>query len=196
MNYQVAEDAIRAWLVSAELGGGMERPIDADHIYFAHQNDLADPPADCFVVSVGDLLLVGVDAADWRFDPSGHENEEILFSARGMRRLSVTIQCFTPETSEVSASPVTARAHLALVQGALSLPPIRDALNAAGLGLADAGTVRWLPNKRPARWEGFAVLEVAFHVSATFQARTGYIATVEGEGTVSSEPVPFTASEP
>ena len=126
-------------------------------------------------IRLGDLVHIGQDAVDHNFDPSRPAGEEIEVVAKGMRTLAVDLQSFAPTT--VGAG-TTARSVLAAAQAALSLPSVRNALNAAGLGLLEQGTVQRIPSNALSQVEDRATLPVRFAVSQSVSERTGYIETV------------------
>lgn len=176
MNIKALEDAVRAWVVSAS-------GISATSVFFAAQDVPSPSPAPYVTISLGFPTRVGLDEVRRDYDSTAEAGQEIVYTARGPRELVVTVECFTPNTTETNAQ-ATGRQILSSIDAALSLPPIRETLNAAGMGVLRRGAPRWQPGIVRAGWEGRAWLEVVFCVIETAQARTGYIQTVAISGTV------------
>jgi hypothetical protein len=175
--WEALEDAVRAWVVAAT-------GLAADRVYFADQDLPVSEIAPRVSIRIGDLVQVGQDSWDHDYDPGRGAGQEVEIRAKGMRTLAVDLQAFAPTT--VGAG-VTARSLLATAQAMLSLPSVRTALNDAGLGLLEQGTVQRIPQPRQAMQEDRATLSVRFCVSQSVSERLGYIETViptYGEGPV------------
>lgn len=161
------ENVLRAWVLQ---GSGLA----AGQVYFAHQNGKV-PAGTCIAIALGDPRVVGQDSAISITDLSRTAGTEIEFRTAGVREFPVMLQAFTSETAGNS----TARAVLSRVQAALALPTVRDALNAAGISVFDAGMVKVLNAVDTARFEGRAVLDVRCYANESVSEFTGYIASVE-----------------
>lgn len=163
------EDAIRTWTLKSS-------PLTADRVFFADQDLPIAEISPRLVIRLGELQHVGQDSVDHTFDALRPAGEEVEIAAKGMRLLTVDLQAFAPDT--VGAG-VTARSILAIAQAVLSLPSVRTALNDAGLGLLQQGTIQRIPQPRQAAQEDRATLSVQFCVAQSVAERLGYIATVE-----------------
>jgi hypothetical protein len=181
LNWVAIEDAIRAAVLTST-------GLAAGKVLWGDQDD--NPPTKPFVkIRLGDLNPVGLPSLNWDFTgsststPTGPATpgEEIAFRSESQNELPVEIQVFT----EATVGGTTARTIAAKLKGDLGLPTIRNALNAAGLGVLNVGSVRWVPAVRNANFEGRAVLDVLFSLCATASEKTGYIATYQATATVS-----------
>lgn len=168
MTRSALEDAVRAWVLAAS-------GLAADKVLFAHQNGVSPVPGPAAIISLGDLSSVGLDETSHTYDVSRPAGQEIEYTAAAVVETIASVSLFTRET--VGDSSAMARAERCRV--ALSLPSVRDALNAAGVGVMAASTVRWVPEVDGARWQGQAVLEVRLVLRQTATERTGYISSVE-----------------
>lgn len=169
INFEALENAIRAWVQPAS------GYID-DLVLFGDQ-DTDAPAGDHILIRVGDLLHRGSTPAVKRSLTAGSPpaGEEITQTVSGARELLVSIQAFTQATM----GNASAKAVLSKVQAALELPTVREALNAAGLGVQDVGDVTGVPEYFGADLEGRAVLDVRFMLVQTGTEKVGYIQTVE-----------------
>lgn len=166
--WSTLEDAVRAWALAAS-------GLAADQVYFANQDVRRSEAAPRVIITLGDLVTIGVDSLTHDYSAARPAGQEIEYTARGPRELAVSLQAFAPLTV---GSGVTARSLLDLCQAKLRLPSVRDALNAAGIGVLDPGTVRRLPQVVAGKWEDAAFLDVRCLVGQSVTERTGYIATV------------------
>jgi hypothetical protein len=186
MDFKALEDAIRTiWVLPAS-------GLTSASVFFANQDVPSPAPGPCISISLEMPQKIGRDQVKQTFDGAAPAGQEIIFTTVGIRELTVTLQAFSPGATETVAA-ATARPLLSQVQASLEQPTIRQALNKAGIGVLRTGEARWAPGINRAAWEGRAVLETVFCVTETTQARTGYISTVSGTGTVGTEaPVPYT----
>lgn len=170
MDEEALENAVRAWVLSAS---GL---ADAD-VYFEDEDGTAKSKpkaaAPYITISLGDLVELAPLQVTDSYDNAAAAGQEMVETVTAIYELPVELQAFTPRTTGGS----TARSILSRVQLGLGLSTVRDALNAAGLGLRRRGAIRWVPSVRQAKFEGRAVLELSFQVGGTVEARTGYIAT-------------------
>ncbi|MFZ5440464.1 MAG: phage neck terminator protein [Myxococcota bacterium] len=171
MNVVDLENAIRAWVLSSS-------GLSAGAVVFAHQDGRV--PEEGAYISLGDIVQVGLDELRWSFDPGQPAGQEVGFTTNGPRTFTVTCSFFGGPTT---GSP-TSRSRALDCQSALRLPTVRSALNAAGLGVLQEGTVRWVPAMDGTGWQGGAVLEVLFCARQTASERTGYISQYEGSATL------------
>ena len=172
--WDAIEDAVRAWVV-ATAG------IDADSIYFADQDLPFSEVAPRISIRIGDGNRVGQAALQHDFDAGRPLGEEVEFKAQQMLEVVVDLQAFAPTTT---GSGMTARRFLASVLAGLALPSVRDALNAAGLGVLEEGSIQRVPQVRSAAHEDRAVASVRMLVKQEATERTGYIEEVETSGTI------------
>ncbi len=173
IDFEAIENALFAW-VKTSTG------FDDDSIIFDSQDGVSPQPAPYVTIRIGDLTSLGVDASYWDYDSGADPGQEIVNTTFGTRDLMVSVATFTPATVGYS----TARTIAAKLQADLALGSVRDPLNAAGLGLLNAGVVHWVPKLNNTDFEGRAVLEVRFCVLQSATDRTGYIATVNDSGKV------------
>jgi hypothetical protein len=172
--YEAFESALVSWVQQAT-------GLEPGSVYLANQNGPSKFPGPCAVISVGDLQPLGaLDELRWDFDAGRPAGTEIVYETRGWRECTISVACFAPTT----VGDATARAVANAAQMALRLPPVRSALNAAGIGVLDAGPVRWVPVVDSGKWYGQAVLEVRVILRQTAAAAVGYISTYEASVTV------------
>lgn len=164
-------------------------------VYLSNQDMVSPAPGPCISIFLDGARKRGFDSVTSVYDASQPNGQEIQRTAAGHREVTVKLEAFSPDTVERPGAP-SARALLSRVQDSLSLPGMRQALNAAGIGVIDeGGPVRYLPGIQKAAWEGRAFLDVRLRVVATATEALGYIATVNMTGTVkqaSSDPNPAT----
>lgn len=174
LSIEAIEKALIAWL-RASTG------LAADAVYLAHQNVVSRFPGPACVLTIGDIINPGSDdELKWDFDAARPPGQEIVYATSGWRVTTATISFFAHGTVGDS----TARGLAIRAQAALRLPTQRANLNAAGVGVLDEGTIRWVPVVDSGQWHGQAVLEVRICVRTTASEATGYIETFEATGTV------------
>lgn len=167
IDFEAIEDALFDWVKAAS-------GLADDYIFFDSQNGVAPIPNPYVTIRIGDMPNIGVDAQTHEYNSGASAGHEIVFYTNGMRDLTVSVTAFTPDT----VGSGSARTIAAKLQAYLALDSIRDPLNAAGLGVLDAGTVRWVPKLDDTDFEGRALLEVRFCLAQSASDTTGYIATV------------------
>lgn len=174
MTWTQLEDAVRAWVVSAT-------GLAADKVIFGEQdgNSPAAGNTPAITVSIGNVHQY---TSEGRPDGYVEVSDEIVFSAISTNRIGAVFRCYSP----AATGELVARAVLEKVLAQVELPPIREALNAAGLGIADTGDVLAVPRVVATKWESQAILEVAFCAMMTASVNAPYIGRVEGSGTVHS----------
>lgn len=173
MTWAQLETAFVNWVkASTGLAGAAVRLSD--------QNAPSAFPGPSAVVKVGDSHSLGVDEVTHDYDAGRPLGQEIVFSTKGIREVTVSVSFFTPTTT----GNATARAMATQAQDALSLPSQRAALNQAGIGILDLGDVRWVPVVDSGVWYGQAVLELRCVLRQTATEATGYIQTVESTTTI------------
>ncbi len=176
IDFEAIEDALFSWVKTAT-------GLADDFIIFDSQDGVSPIPNPYVTIRIGDLVNIGVDASEHDYDSSAPAGEEIIFNSNGMRDLTVTLMAFTPAT----VGNATARNLAAKCQAFLALDSVLLPLNIAGLGVLDAGNVRWVPKLDDTDFEGRAILDVRFCVAQSASDTTGYIATVTGPtGTIDS----------
>ena len=166
--WSLIEDAIRAWVIA---GTGLPQ----GQVWFADQDIPASEQQARVTIRIGGTVQRGIDETRHDYDAGRPVGQEIEFSARGMRELTVDLQAFAPTLVGPGA---TARSLLEKAQVAISLPTIRDALNAAGLGVLQEGNVQRIPLARGGMQEDRATLAVLFAVQMQATERTTFIETV------------------
>lgn len=165
-----AQNALLAW-VRAATG------LDDQHVYLGEQDGMAALPGARVYVSIWDSVGQGVDGqAQTAVDTVA---KTVDLTSTGQRRVTVQFRCESPDATD----DTSARALLERVQLWASMSTVRPAINAAGLGLLDIGTVRNMPKVMNAGWESHAILESSFCVIQTATETVPYIETVNGEGT-------------
>jgi hypothetical protein len=173
------ENAVRAWVLSS-IGSS----IPAANVWFADQPVSTPESAARIVIRIGQLSHVGgPDGTHVAYDSAAASGQEITLTAYGPRELMVSLQAFSPK---MVGDDVTAWSLLVACEAGLGLSSIRAALNAAGLGVLREGSVSRIPGIRGSLYEDRTLLEVAFCVGQSMSVKTGYIAEVEGTGSVHS----------
>lgn len=166
MSFESAENAIRAWIKS---GSGF---VDAN-VYFNDQK-IERPNVPHVTIRLGDPVTLGaVDAVIATFDEDRPVGEEFEHRVDGQRQLSASIQIWRGKTT--GAGTAMSIAHQ--LQLAIRLPSINTALNVAGLGVLDVGTVRNLSGLLDSDFEGRAQFDVVFHYRESIAEYTTYIET-------------------
>jgi hypothetical protein len=173
IDWSLVEDAVRAWVLA---GSGLA----PDLVFFADQDLPTSEVQPRISIRIGDGNRVGQAALQHTFDAGQPLGQEIQFAAQQMLEIVVDLQAFAPRTT---GTP-TARTVMASVLASLALPSVRDALNAAGLGVLEEGSVQRLPQVRSATNEDRAIASVRLLVKQEATERTGYIASVESSGSV------------
>ena len=191
MNFQVVEDAIRAWIKTST--GFADRQI-----YFANQNGAQPPDRPFIAITVGTSIAgVGFPEVKRTTDLTQANGSEVQQDPLQIYDMRVTVQAFAENTvsypvpslpfSLPNSSGRTAVDLLVQCQTALGLESVNGALNAAGLGSYDWGTVRRADALVETYFEGRAILEVGFYLSDSADERTGYINEVSGTGTTGGD---------
>lgn len=145
-----------------------------ENIFFSDQDGISPQPSPYATISIGDLNRVGIDASTRDFDGARTAGSEIVRTTMGMRELVCAFSFFTPKT----VGATTAWSIAAKLEAELQLSSVRDGLNAVGLGVANVGSVRWVPKLNNTEFEGRAMLEVRFNVPQGASDAIGYIETV------------------
>lgn len=172
--WEAIEDAVRAWVLA---GSGLA----GDYVYFADQDLPTSELAPRVSIRIGDGNRVGQAALQHDYDVGRPLGQELEFKAQQMLEVVVDLQAFAPTTT---GAGTTARSLMHAVLAALALPSVREALNAAGLGVLEEGSVQRVPQVRSAENEDRAVASVRLLVKQQATERIGYIETVETSGTV------------
>lgn len=173
MTIEALENAVRAWVLTAS-------GLPDGKVVFADQNGVSPVPGPAAVIQFGDIDPIGLDETTHTFDAGRPAGQEVEFTVAGVREVSVQVSFF----SSVTIGDAGARATAAKCQTAVHLPSVRDALNAAGVGVLQVGAVRWVPSVDGARQLGQAVLEARLVLRQTAVERTGYIQQVEYNQTI------------
>jgi hypothetical protein len=180
------EDAIRVWLTT---GSGLA----AGQVYLLDQDLRRTETTARIGFRLGDgRALEGTPELQTDYNAGRPAGQEVQYTAHTPRELVVSVQAFAPVPADGASSISPARNLLEDCRAALGLPSVRDALNAAGLGVMDAGNVQRIPKVTGATFEDRAVLDVRFNLTVTATEKTGYIASVAGQVTVSGVVKTFT----
>lgn len=173
MTIEELENAVRAWvLAGSNLPDGK--------VIFSDQNGVSPIPGPAAIIRFGDLSPIGVDATSHDYDVSRPAGQEIEFTVEGVREVVVEVSFFAADT----VGNASARATASACATAVHLPSIRDALNAAGVGVMQVSAVRWVPSVDGGKQLGQAVLEARLVLRQTASERTGYISEVEYNQTI------------
>lgn len=173
MSITEVENALRAWVVSAS--GYTE-----DAVLWANENGVR-PTGNVITLALSSTRSLGACDAVEDLTNGVVEGEEIEHRVRGEREHVLRIQAYTPDAANGAAS---ARAVLLDVQTKVALPSIANALALAGISVFDTGAVQYVPAINNAAFEGRGVLEVRLYAVESASERGGYIAAVQGDGTL------------
>lgn len=165
------EDAVHAWVVS---GSG----LTAARVLWAQQR-APQPGAAYISLRILGLRQVGHDWTDVVDNPTPTAGAEILHRARGVRELTLGLQCFAAAATGTAG----AVALLEAVRAAAALPTRRDALRAAGLGILGFGSVTSIDGFVGGHgiFEPRATLDVRCHVASQVSEAGTFIEFVEVE---------------
>jgi len=169
VTYLDIENAVRAWVLDSS-------ELDPACVYFADQPYPVSEVRPRIAIRLGALVPIGHDWLGQTYDPTRPAGQEIEYSSKGARELSISLQAFAPTTV---GGGDTARELLERVFGRLVLPSIRDALNAAGIGILRTGAVQRTPTLVGTLNEDRSVGELVALVSSSYSERVGYIERAE-----------------
>lgn len=175
------EDAIRTWIKN---GSG----LPDESVIWAQYG--GPRPTDPWIsINTTSLDQVGVDFSKRRTNPAsnGHDGQELVTTTRGIRRGTLSIQCFAVSPSDGQS----AISILTDVVAAAYIPSVRRALDAAGVGLSDFSPVRSIGAViNQTTFEPRAVVDVTFYATSAVDEFTTYIEHVEITPTVDGEVEP------
>lgn len=164
MNWTDLENAIHAWVVAAA-------GLAADKVVWADQRVPQRPP---FVTLKHVALVpVGVDQLQQTTDLEAPPGQEITFTAKGIRRMTVSIQAFT---AAVTGSG-SARELVGKVLTAMALPSVYEPLELAGLVWRNQGSITDLSALLETEWQSRAAMTVEFYCVDSAAEKTTYIET-------------------
>jgi hypothetical protein len=185
MNWIDIENGLRAWAMSGSglasdrvvLADGGNRPVDDGTPYVA--------------ITISSSLQVGHDGLTIDDNPAPTPGAEIIYTARGMRQLTITFQCFGGNRT----GPAAPTAALEGIVTARSLPSASDALQEAGIGVGRMSAVKWIAGVvGGSLFEPRAILEVTAFVGSERTETGTYIEHVEETPVIDGETLPsFTA---
>jgi len=167
VNITELENAIRAWVLSTT-------GLDPSRVWFSDQpvpSPAISSSSPRITIGVSNSRKVGQDELRHTFDSSRPAGQEIEYQAIGPREVTVSLQAFAADGSSFEL--------LETARTGLRLPSVRDALNAAGVGVLREGDVRSLFAVRGTTYEDRALLELVVLVSSSAVERLGYIDRVE-----------------
>lgn len=173
MSIADVEDAVRAWVVAASR-------YAEDAVIWANENGNR-PTGNVITLSLANTRSLGACDAVEFLTNGVVEGEEVEVKVRGEREHVLRIQAFTPDATNGETS---ARAVLLDVQTRVVLPSIADALAVAGVSVFDRGSVQYVPAIANTAFEGRGILEVRLYAVESASEKTGYVGTVEGNGTL------------
>lgn len=168
------ENALWTWVAA---GSGLA----SDRVFHAHQDLPISEIVPRAVIRMGGTKGVGQQVLTHDYSDSRPAGQELEFTSSTHHELVVEVQTFALAT--VGDGP-TARTIAMAVQASLGLPSIREALNAAGIGVLDEGEIQRIPQVLEAETEDRAVLSVRLLVTQSISERTTYIEHVETTTTV------------
>lgn len=171
--WSTVEDALRGWLLQ---GSG----LPADRVYFAHQDSGQPEDQPRISLRIGDSETMGLPELEQSYDGAQPRGQEIQYKIRAFKVVHVEVQAFANAATTPPLGAPTAHELLQVCETTLGLPGVRDALNAAGVGVLKSSGVRRLPKIQGIGWEDAAVLELAICIGQTATERLGYFETVNG----------------
>lgn len=175
MNWTTIENAIHAWIVN-----GAQLP--PEKVIWAAQR--GPVPADPFVLlRLADLRAIGRDGVDTANNPTPTPGNELVVTVRGSRALRLSVQTF----GGTSLGDTSDLARLQRVLMAATLPTVRDALGAAGVGLGPIGGVTVIDGDRNGMFEPRAAVDVEIYVASELAATGTFIEHLEVENLLSGE---------
>lgn len=176
IDYAAIVRAARAWL-SAATG------LPDGKVIFENQSGMELTPPYATMKLSGARRVFPQDYRGQEYDGAQPQGSEIESFATGPRLLTLTVSVYTQQTSG-NASAV---ALLSEARDALELESVVSLFDAAGVAISESSEVRDLSALLFTNFQGRAHLELSVSVSALVSERVGFIATVEGSGTVSDE---------
>ncbi len=174
IDYAAVVRAARAWLVSAT---GIP---DGKVILENQSGPELEPPYATMKLGAARRMFPQ-DYRGQEYDGTQAQGSEVELYATGPRELVITVSIYT-KTANGNASAVSL---LANARDALELESAVSGFAAAGAAVVDTSDVRDLSMLLFTDFQGRAHLELTVSVSAFASERVGYIATVDGSGTVS-----------
>lgn len=165
------EAALHAWVVA---GTG----LPANQVHFAQQDAPQTRPM--VTLRVMSVRTIGQDWINVEDNPDsdGDDGEEILILARGTREAVISIQAFGADAVG-SAAP---RALLEKLAARSRFPSLRDALDAANIGLAPLGAVLSMDGViGSSSFDPRATLEARIFITSEVSETATYIESVELE---------------
>lgn len=168
MSWATIQDALRGWVRDAS-------GLADDHVIWADQSG-PRPAAPFADLRIGASIPMGaVDELSDSTDLGRANGQEIELRATGVQEFRVTVRLFTAETLDDNA----ARSLLGKTRLTLTLPTIRDVLEAAGVTVFDRGEVQNLTALKDTAFEGRAMLEIGCYTIESVSEYVGYIDSVE-----------------
>ncbi len=170
------ENALVAWALA---GSGLA----AGQVVWADQPGAKRPEGQYIALNPIALVAQGHDwlEVEENEESTGDDGEEIRHVGRGVRQLTLSLQCFGGAGTGVAS----AQALLEQLRAKSVLPTPADLLLAGGLGLAEFGSVRRVGSViNTATFEPRAVAEARFHLASEVSELGTYIETVLVEGEV------------
>ncbi len=172
----VTDDIEKALVDWVQSGSGLAR----DHIIW--EQERGPQPNGCYISMR--ISLEQEYGDDWSATELNDDNE-IVYSSIGVRRATLTLQCFAAGDKWSVAKPDR---RLASVMNARRLPSTELALRAAGVGFGPMNPVQSLNLERSQYFEPRALVSVILHLVSTVTEVSPWIECVEIEPTVTLPP--------
>lgn len=181
IDWEAVETAIQNWV---EAGSGYP---DANVLWAQQSPPRKDQPF--VLLEVRSLRVVGQDWVTVRDAPDAEGEEEPTPGAEiehvvgGTRELVLAVSVFGGE----AIGPLSSAGVLSRILTAASLPAIREALNAAGVGIGGFGHVTTMVEIADSLVEPRAVCDVRLHLAEELVGTDTFIERVEIENLTTGE---------
>lgn len=157
--------ALQGWVVAGSA-------LPPGQVYWV-QGGGVRPPVPLITIEVKEITPIG---QDWVVTVPAPEpttpGRELVRKARGIRRASLELQCFTVEGTSTSAMIV-------LTDVMASLPLYLDDLDFAGVGVGEMESVRGVSGKRNGILEPRAVWGLNIFLGSEVQGFIGFIQSID-----------------
>ena len=170
------EDAIQRVVVRSS-------GLDADKVTWEYQS-LNEPNNDHVTLNFGAMRAIGIDIVRSDEDLFRPNGQEIGQSIKGIREMTLEIECFSSATNSETAAKYIAeliRTNLRLETNIIELRKVKVAI------FDTQGTINWIPDIPSVRFRGRAILSVRCYLPAPAVIEyVGYISRVRGTAIVSA----------
>lgn len=177
MRLSVLEDAICNWILSST-------GLPASNVQWYGQNLPRAATLPWVSMKLSAIMPKGNDWTDAENNPTPTTGAEVLLKTRGVRRCTLSLQCFAaPNTG--STGPMGILSDVVAASGS---PTIGDAISAAGIGICDLGTIKPMDGViNSTRFEPRAVVEIGFYVAAELVETATFIQSVQVQSLTTGE---------